>query len=418
MYIEIPYSPRPLQLEIHEAFNSFRFIVAVCHRRFGKTVMAINQLIKAALTSKKERPRFAYIAPTYRQAKAIAWDYLKHYTAPLPMRSVNEAELRVDLPNASRVQLFGADNPDSLRGIYLDGAVPDEVGMMETRLWTEVLRPALSDREGWAMFIGTPNGKNLFWDLKVIAEKEPGWKLFTFKASDTGVIEPDELAAMRRLMTEDEYNQELECSFEASIRGAIYANEISKAQADKRICAVPYEAAIPVQTFWDLGVGDATAIWFAQQVGREVRLIDYYEASGEGLQHYKAKLTEKAYGYSRHVAPHDIEVRELSSGQSRLELARSLGINFEVAPKLGVDDGINSARMLFNRCWFDKAKCEKGLEALQNYRRDYNSRLSEFKATPVHDWASHGADAFRYLALSIRDEKKEKPIKYPKLGVI
>lgn len=417
MYIEIPYQPRPLQLAIHDAFEAYRFIVAVCHRRFGKTVMAVNQLIKAALLCKKERPRFAYIAPTYRQAKAVAWDYLKHYTLNIPGRSVNEAELRVDLPNKARVQLFGADNPDSLRGIYLDGVVPDETGLMETRLWTEVVRPALSDRAGWAFFIGTPNGKNLFWELRNTAESEPGWKLFTFKASETGVIPPEELEAMRRMMTEDEYRQELECSFEASVRGSIFGKEMERARSEGRIRSVPYEAKLPVQTFWDLGVGDATAIWFAQTAGQEIRLIDYYEASGEGLQHYRGKLSDRNYGYSKHFAPHDIQVRELGSGQSRLEIALSLGINFQIAPNIAVEDGINAARMIFNRCYFDDKKCAAGIEALQHYRRDYNSRLSEFKATPVHDWASHGADAFRYLAVSLKPDEKSKPLKYPSLGV-
>ena len=412
--VEIPYSPRSLQLEIHKAFNSARFVVAVCHRRFGKTVMAINQLIKSAITCRLDRPRLAYIAPTYRQAKAIAWDYLKHYTAPIPARGTNESELRIDLPNGSRIQLFGADNPDSIRGVYLDGVVLDEVGMMATRTWTEVVRPALADRSGWALFIGTPNGKNLFWDLCTTAGTEAAWKLFTFKASETGIIAQPELESMRGMMTQDEYNQELECSFEASVRGSIYGAEVAAAKAEQRICSVPYDAKVPVQTFWDLGVGDSTAIWFAQAVGNEIRLIDYYESSGEGLQHYAGKLTAKGYAYSKHYAPFDIEVRELGSGQSRLEIARGLGINFLITPKISVDDGINAARMIFNRCWFDAKKCAAGIDALQNYRK----RLGEFKATPVHDWASHGADAFRYMAVSLKPDRKAAALNYPTLGVI
>ena len=417
--IEIPYCPRPLQREIHDSFDRFRFIVAVCHRRFGKTVLAINQLIKSCFTCDKERPRFAYLAPTYRQAKQVAWDYAKHFTLPIPGRTVNEAELRVDLPNGSRVQLLGADNPDALRGGYWDGIVMDEVPLMETRVWTEVIRPALADRRGYAFFIGTPNGKNLLWELVKHAELDPQWKLFVYKQSDTSIIPDDEVEQMKSMMTEDEYAQEMECSFEASVRGAIYAKEIVRARKDNRITRVAYDPRTAVQTFWDLGVGDATAIFFAQFVGSEIHLIDYYEASGEGLPHYRAVLTDKGYGYSRHVAPPDIMARELSSGASRFEIAQKLGINFDVCPNMSLEDGIHAGRTIFPRCYFDAERCKAGIEALENYKRDWNTRLQEFKATPVHDWASHGADAFRYLAIAIKEDKpKFAPIKYGHSGIM
>ena len=417
--IEIPYAPRPLQRSLHNLFDTSRFIVAVCHRRFGKTVMAINQLIKSSITCRLERPRMAYIAPTYRQAKAIAWDYLKHFTLPIPGRTVNEAELRVDLPNGASIQLFGADNPDSLRGAYWDGVCLDEVGLMEQRVWSEVLRPALADRGGFALFIGTPNGKNLFWELRNHAESAHDWTLVTHKASDTHIIPEAELAAMKELMTDDEYAQEMECSFEASVRGAIYAKEIVRARSDGRFGTVPWEPRLPVTTIWDLGVGDSTAIIFTQQSNGELRLFDYYETSGEGLPHFRSVLTERGYGYVRHIAPHDINVRELGSGQSRLEIAASLGIKFDVAPNLPLEDGIQAARTIFPKCWFDQKKCKGLIEALENYRRDWNTRLSEFKATPLHDWASHGADAFRYMAIGMKPDKpKFEPIKYPRSGIM
>jgi phage terminase large subunit len=417
MLVEIPYSPRPLQREIHASLDKHRFSVAVCHRRFGKTVLAINHLLKEAIRCSRERPRYAYVGPTYRQAKAVAWDYLKHYAGVIPGVKFNEQELRCDI-GERRIQIFGADNPDALRGMYFDGAVLDEYALMQGRVFTEVIRPALSDREGWALFIGTPNGKNSFKDIRDTAAEGNGWYLATYKASETNIIPEKELEAARKLMSEPEFKQEFECSFEASIRGAIYGNELDKAKEENRITNVPHVNDVKVYTFWDLGIGDSTAIWFLQAVNQELRFIDYYENSGEGLSHYIKKLSEKPYVYADHYAPHDIEVRELGTGKSRIEVARSLGINFKVSPKLELEDGINAARAVFNRCWFDQGKCKSGIEALQNYRRDYDSRLDEFKAVPVHDWASHGADAFRYFAVSWKQPVKEKPLVYPKLGVI
>jgi hypothetical protein len=332
-----------------------------------------------------------------------------HYSAGIPGVERNVSELRVDYPTGGQVRIYGADNPDSLRGLYFDGVVFDEFGLMPPGVFSEVVRPALSDRLGWAVFLGTPAGKNQFYEVAQQAKSNPEWFYAEYKASDTGIIPESELAAARKDMTADEYAQEYECSFEASVKGAIFSAEISAARASGRICTVPVDPILPVDTDWDLGVGDATAIWFSQSIrSGEVRVIDYYEASGEGLPHYRQVLSDKGYTYGVHTAPHDIQVKELGSGRSRLETAQSLGIRFGVAPNIPIEDGIHAARMLLPRCWFDATRCAKGLEALQHYRRDYNSRLNEFKAVPVHDWASHGADAFRYLAVR-QQPPKEKP---------
>lgn len=419
---------------MHEALDSHRFGVAVCHRRFGKTVLAVNQLLKCALTSRKERPRFAYLGPTYRQAKANSWDYLAHYSEPVPGRSLNVSELRVDFAhNGSQIRVYGADNPDSLRGIYLDGVVLDEYGLMPPNVWGEVLRPALSDRGGWAFFVGTPAGRNQFYSLIHGDGKEwqgaktnPEWFFAEYKASFTGYIPADELVNARKTMTADEYAQEYECSFEAAIKGAIYAQELEEVRKAGRICAVPYDPALPVDTDWDLGIGDAMAIWFSQSTrAGEVRLVDYYEAEGEGFPHYVKVLASKGYVYGKHWAPHDIAVRELGTGKSRLEVAKGFGLSFEITPRLmrsgagqEVEEGIHAARMLFPRCWFDAEHCRAGLEALTNYRREYNSRLQEFKNTPVHDWASHGADAFRGLAVRHQvPREKEQRMRLPPMPV-
>jgi hypothetical protein len=418
--VTVPYKPRPLQRAIHDQMRKRRFGVLVCHRRFGKTVLGVNELQRGALTCGKERPRFGYIAPTYRQGKAVAFDYMQHYADPIPGRQVNQSELRVDYPNGGQSRIYGADNPDSLRGLYFDGVVLDEYGLHPAKTYSEVIAATLVDRGGWALFQGTPNGKNQFYEIAQHARerhkaKDKDWFYAEYKASQTGLLDRAYLHSARSVMTNDEYAQEFECSFEAAVKGAIYAKELEAARTAEHVTSVPYDPALPVDTDWDLGIGDAMAIWFSQSTrGGEVRLVDYYEASGEGFPHYVKLLKEKGYAYGKHWAPHDIQVRELSSGRSRLEVAHSQGIKFEITPRLHesvggeVEEGIHAARMLFPRCWFDAERCKSGLEALTHYRRDYNQRLNEFKATPVHDWASHGADAFRGLAVRHRVPKEKR----------
>jgi hypothetical protein len=353
---------------------------------------------------------------------------MQHYARDIPGVTVNQSELRVDYPNGGQVRIYGADNPDSLRGLYFDGVVLDEFGLHPAKTYSEVVSPTLVDRQGWALFVGTPNGKNQFYDMAQYARErsaaaDPEWFYAEYKASQTGLLASSELDRARSVMTRDEYAQEYECSFEAAVKGAIFAKELEEAREDGRVTGVPYDSALPVDTDWDLGIGDAMAIWFSQSTrGGEVRLIDYYEASGEGFPHYAQKLRAKPYRYGTHWAPHDISVRELGSGKSRRDVARDHGINFELTPRIDrsvrgeVEEGIHAARMLFSRCWFDAKRCKAGLEALQHYRRDYNQRLNEFKATPVHDWASHGADAFRGLAVRHqipREKKKRRPVAMP-----
>jgi hypothetical protein len=330
----------------------------------------------------------------------MAWTYLQEFSGAVPGVSINQSELRVDFPNGSQVRIYGADNPDSLRGLYFDGVVLDEYGMMRPNLFSEVIRPTLSDRPGWAVFLGTPAGKNEFYDKVQQAKADPEWFFAEYRASQTNVLPKAELDAARKDMTADEYAQEYECSFEASVKGAVFAREIIQAREAGRVTRVPYDPALPVDTDWDLGVGDATAIWFSQTLySGEVRLIDYYESTGQGLAHYREVLNQRAYTYGTHWAPHDIQVRELGTGRSRLEAAHQLGIPFQISPKVeSLEDGIHAARMLLPRCWFDADHTQRGLECLQHYRWDYNTRINEFKHLPVHDWASHGADAFRGLA--------------------
>ena len=421
--IVIDYLPRDRFIGFHERTQRFACIVA--HRRAGKTVACVHDLQRGALRCQNVRPRFAYLAPYLRQAKTVAWDYLRAAMAPLrPIgATVNEAELRVDYPNGGQVRLFGADNADALRGIYLDGVVLDEFADMDPRVWPEIIRPALADRQGWAVFIGTPKGRNEFHRLWSESQKDDGWFSLMLKASETGLVPDAELALARHDLTEEQYAQEFECSFDAAIVGAYYGRLMAAAEQDKRIVGVPHEPAAQVWTAWDLGIGDATAIWFAQSVGREIHLIDYYEASGVDLGHYVNEINKRNYTYAGHILPHDVRAKELGTGKSRLEVLEGLGLkNLSIAPMHRVEDGISAARMFIPKCWFDATKCARGVEALKLYRADWSDKLKTLRPTPVHDWTSHAADAFRYLAMTMDRKVTQtgfgRNISYPKLGTI
>jgi hypothetical protein len=396
--ILIPYDPRPHQHELHDALDNQRFVVAVMHRRAGKTVAAINHLIKAAIECDKPNPRFAYIAPTYSQAKRVAWDYLLEYTRPLNA-TANIAELRVDFWGR-RVSLYGSDNPDSLRGQYFDGVVIDEVGDQNPRIWNEILRPALADRLGWACFIGTPKGANHFAELADRAKSEEGWKYLEYKASQTKILPESELKAAYREMGEDKYNQEFECSFNAAVEGSYYGKIINDLEGNGHISDFPRDDLCRSFVAWDLGMGDSTALWVAQLAGKEVRLLDCVENHGQGLDWYVRWLKDNDYAGFSQILPHDVQVRELGTGKSRKEVLEEAGLSITVAPRLPVADGIQAVRRLLPRCWFHP-RTKPGLDALRNYRREHDERRQIFYEKPLHDWSSHMADSFRYLAIGL-----------------
>lgn len=397
--IEIPYKPREQQLAIHDLMDEKRFGVVVAHRRMGKTVSAINHIIKDAILNQKEAPRYAYIAPTYGQAKRVAWDYLVKYADPLGGSS-NISELRVDFWGR-RIQLYGSDNPEALRGQYFDGVILDEIGDQNPKIWTDIVRPALADRKGWCLFIGTPKGHNHFKELRDRAEKEEGWGLLEFKASETGVVDETELKAARNEMGEDKFRQEFECSFDAAVEGSYYGQILNELEDKKHMQEIPREELSRTFTAWDLGMGDSTSIWVAQLVGTEVRLIDYYENHGVGLDHYVKWIRDNDYIKAEHILPHDVRVRELGSGKSRLEMLEEAGLEIKIAPRMGLDDGIQAVRRLLPRCWFNVPQVQTGLNCLRNYRRDYDEKRKIFYERPLHDWSSHGSDSFRYLALGL-----------------
>src|SRR5574343_381483 len=396
--VTIPYKPRPLQKSIHARLK--RFNLLVLHRRAGKTVLAINQLIKWVMTCEKDRPRGAYIAPLYRQAKSIAWDYLQFYCRAIPGADFNQAELRVDLPGGGRIQLFGADNPDALRGLYLDGVGIDEVAQISPSLFPEIIRPAIADRKGAVVFLGTPKGRNDFHDLYMDVRNNPDWLVEVHRASETGIIDEDELAAARAAMSEDVWQQEFECSWTAAVKGTYYGDLINKAREEGRLCSIPIESKVPVHTFWDLGRNDSTSIWFMQQIGLERRFIDYYECNGEGLDHFARVLKDKGYLYGDHYLPHDVEVTELSTNDNRREILERLGVRpIKVVPRVSsVQEGIELVRQELPSCWFDEVRTDYGLRCLENYAKDWDETRQVFRSTPRHDQFSHGADAFRMFA--------------------
>ena len=377
-----------------------RWAVGVAHRRCGKTVGCVQKLIKGALTCPLPKPRFAYVAPQYRQAKDVAWEYLKTYARQLSA-VVNESELRADFPGGGRVRLYGADNPDALRGIYLDGTVLDEFSFMRPSIWGEVVRPMLADRRGWGTFIGTPLGHNAFFEKWNEAGDNPEeWYRVMLKASETGLLSQAELTDARKTMSEDQYAQEFECSFEAAIQGAYFATQMKKLRAENRIGVVPLDPSRPVNTFWDIGKGDPTAIWFHQNHGQLHHLIDYYENSGEGVEFYARVLRDKqrdrGWQYGKHFGPHDLDNSHwvMPGADSSVDVARRLGVDFIVVPRIpNKQDAIEAARNFLSMCWIDAEHCKAGVESLDHYRKLWDDKRKTWKDTPEHDWACHGADA-------------------------
>jgi len=372
--------------------------------------MLVNHLIRECAMSTNESPRYAFIAPYLKQAKDIAWDYVHKYAAPIPMARFNESELRLDLPGDRRLRLYGADNPDSIQGIYLDGVVMDEYQLTTPRLFGQIVRPMLADRKGWVIFAGKPLGRNHFYTLHQKMANDSTRLVRMYRASETGILDAQELRDMRvgpPPMSDDEYAQELECSWEAAIQGAYYARQMEAVRADHRIRPVPWEPNLVVDTWWDLGVDDSTAIIFTQTCGREVHIVDYLEDNGKDLAFYVGQLQRRGYIYGAVHLPHDAKGRELGSGKSIEDQLRDLMRPLHLAERItvhprpkdlkGVNSGIESARRLFARCWFDEAKTGHLVECLTNYRRLWDEKRGDFHVEPYHDWTSHGADAFRLL---------------------
>ena len=404
--ITIPYAPREAFKPLH--YRRQRWAVVVAHRRAGKTVACVNELIKAALSFKGGDGRFAYVAPFFSQAKAVAWDYLKRYSAPIPNIQINESELRIDYPNGSRIRLFGADNADALRGLFFDGLVADEYGDWKPSVWGYVIRPALADRAGWAVIIGTPKGRNQFWELYEHARVNEDWLQLTIKASESGLLPEKELDALRLELTEDAWRQEMECDFDAALPGAIYGKELWLAEQEGRVRPGIYDPALKVHAVMDLGWSDDTAIWWFQ-VADGLRLIDCYSNHGQSIDHYNEVLRNKPYKYGDWLwLPHDARAKSLQTGRSIEQQFTALKWRPRIVPELGLVDGIQAARLTLATCYID-TKCADGVDALKQYQREYDEDKKAFRDKPRHDWTSHYADAFRYACLVWKEEMKPKP---------
>lgn len=394
--IIIPYKPRDHFIGLHQSDKRFKFVVA--HRRAGKSVSAINEIIKRALQNPRQYPppRYAYVGPSFAQTKDLIWGYLKHYTGVLPDVKISEGDLQVTLPNGAMINLYGgASAYERMRGLYFDGIVLDEFSMLNPNVLSTVVRPCLADYRGWAIISGTSNGDDHFHELFQRIKEDDDWGVFILPVTQTDALHPDEVEEMTKDMTPEEFAREMLCSFDAPIEGAYYADLMNNAERDGRITKVPYDSAAPVFTWWDLGIDDATAIWFVQRVGSALHVIRYMEFTGKGLDAISKELKDLEYVYAMHVLPHDIKARELSTGRSRYEiLVGHLGDNVFVAPMTKVEDGIAAFRSILPMMYFDEELTKQGRLALRNYQRGKSGR-------PVHNWASHGADAGRTGAVAL-----------------
>jgi hypothetical protein len=405
--IKLKYRPRSVFEDFHT--RKQRWAVIVAHRRCGKTVACINDLIVKALIENKKHAQYAYIAPFYSQAKSVAWRYLERFSEPF-MTKANQSELWVELVNGARIRLFGADNPDALRGNFLDGVVMDEMADMKPSVWGEIIRPLLSDRIGWATFIGTPKGHNSFYDIFNEAQKNPNWYTKVLRADQTNLLPQAELDDARASMSDNQYEQEFLCSFEAAIIGAFYGQEMRRITDLERITSVDYDPMFPCHTVWDLGFNDSTAVIWFQVVYGEIRVLDHHSSNGQAIPYYTGLLAQKedqyGYKYGYHYLPHDARAKTLASGGKSIieQIATKIDIkHLKIVPNLSLQDGIQATRLALTRCWFDN-KCDELIECLRQYQREWDDDKKVFRDRPKHDWTSHSSDAMRYLSLVWKDE--------------
>jgi len=409
------YVPRSVFTPLHN--RDKRWVCVVAHRRCGKTVAMCADLVIGALETALPKPQFAYMAPQRDQAKRVAWTYLKDLTRPMWSKPPNESELKITINNGhggeSTIYVAGADNYDALRGMYFDGVVLDEVGQIRPSAWYKVLRPALSDRRGWAIFAGTPAGKNMFWNLREEARMNPSTHmLLELPASKTGIIHPDELRDAKAQMTEDAFAVEYECSFDAAVPGAYFAKQIGEAYNEGRIGKHPVDPAFPVNLVADLGFTDSCSWWGWQDTRDGTRIVDFMEDDNQPIQFYIDWVKSRPYLVNPKgiFLPHDAKAKSLQTGKSIVEqLAAQLDIaNLAVVPDIGVQNGIQAVRMMLPRVWFDAERCSDGIEALRQYQREYDEDKKAFRQSPRHDFSSHPSDAFRMVAVSW-SEVADKP---------
>lgn len=427
--IQIPYKfePRPYQLELLRAMDSgYKRAIAVYHRRAGKDKTLLNLVVKKAM----ERVGvYYYFFPEFAQGRRVIWDgidgsgmrFRDHIPKELILRE-SKQDMQIELINpydpetkGSIIQIIGTDNFDKVRGSNPVGCVFSEYAWQNPAAW-DVVRPILAENGGWAVFNSTPFGKNHFFEMWKMAESNEEWftQLITVEDSvdENGIrYVPESVIDEERKagMSEEMIEQEFYCSFTSNSQGFYYLKYLEDAAKNNRISNIPVDPSKPVDTWWDIGVGDSTAIWFTQIVGQEVHVVDFYQNNSVGLEHYAKYLQSLPYVYGIHNFPHDMANTEFGTGRSRIEVAEGLfgSKNVNIVQKVSVEDGINAVRVVLPRCRFDKTRCELGIKALYNYHRQWDDRLQEFKNQPVHDWSSHPADAFRYFAVGLTMPKNK-----------
>lgn len=410
----MPYAPRKAFVPFHD--RTQRWACLVAHRRAGKTVAAVNDLIKGGVLCQSLNPLFGYVAPFRAQAKSVAWEYVKRFSQPIQTK-IYESDLIVTVKNggpsrAAEIRLFGADNADAMRGLGFDGLLMDEYGDFRPSVWGSVIRPTLADKSGWAVFMGTPKGKNQFWEIYDQALGNPAeWFTLRLRASESQILSAMEVADMRKTQTEDQYLQEMECSFEAAILGAYYGTEMRNLGDLGRATNVDYDPSLPTFTAWDIGYRDDLAIWWWQVIRGEIHVIDFFAGSGLSPDDAAKLVRSKPYHVETHFLPHDARAKTFASqGKSTIEqLAVHWGFSsMQIVPNLSVQDGIQAVRMMLPHCYFDAVRCKEGLEALRQYEREYDEDKKAFRQTPKHNWCSHPADAFRMMAISWQEQRPAK----------
>lgn len=403
------FKPRSYQLPLFDAVENKRYkrALLIWPRRAGKDIAAFNLLIRAAI---RKVATYYYIFPTYASGKKILWDGIQNdgqkildYIPHELIASSNSQEMKIHMVNGSLIQVIGSDSYDtSLVGTNPQGVIFSEYALQDPRAY-QFVRPILSANDGWAVFLSTPRGKNHLWEIYNIAQRSPDWFCQKLTVEDTGHISLHEIEKERASgeMSEDLIQQEYYTSFTMGVEGSYYAKYIDTLRVRNQIGMVPWESGFKVNTSWDIGVRDATSIIFFQCIGATVRIIDCYENSKVGLEHYIKVVNSKPYLYGKHIAPHDIKVTEFGTGMTRLEKARQLGINFTVAPDLTIEDGIEACRSAFSKIWIDEGSCKQLIKSLENYRQEYDVKRKVYKTHPLHDWSSHYADSFRYLCIAL-----------------
>lgn len=403
------FKPREYQYPIFDALENkhYKRVLCILPRRAGKDVCGFNAIIRASL---RKIGVYYYIFPSYSQGKKVIWDSITNtgerfldYIPKELIASQNSQEMKITLTNGSLIQIVGSDNVDSLCGTNPQGIVFSEYALQDPKAY-QFLRPILLANDGWALFLSTPRGKSShLWELYQISKNSTDWFAYLLTVEQTRHIPLAEIEKERAegLMSDDLIQQEYWCSFSRGIEGAIYTKYIDRIRINGNIGIVPWESSFKVHTAWDLGMADKTTIIFFQNIGQIIRIIDFYENSGYGLEHYAKILQGKPYTYGKHIAPHDIQVRELGTGVSRLEASRRLGINFVIAPHLPLEDGIEAVRTTINKLWIDENACSLLIKALENYRYEWDNAKKKYRDVPLHDSSSHACDALRYLCISL-----------------